>query len=552
MSISAMVSFANKVINGDTGYNQAKRWTFFNKETRTFIPHKETDCSAFCGAIAAMGGYPVDLSGWFYTGNMRERMLAAGFEAIPFSSVGLSKLKPGDFVLSTNYHVEFVGTNGMFASASIDENGNATGGKPGNQTGKETRWIAPYIYRHGWNYVLRLADPNNLNPNADYNLGKFPASYIKNVQTLLVSHGYSVGTAGVDGSLGPATYKAVLEFQKDHALVQDGVPGPVTLAALSKAPSKPSTPPTTIGGTPTVGKTVTIDGQPVAVGTANAFYKLRDAFKRATGLNLLVTSGYRSYAQQKSLYDRWKAGTFSAPSVARPGTSLHESGRALDLRDSGSTPGVTKAGNKRSNWMRANAAKYGFKPNGYNFREPWHFEYQGDPWAGGSTSTSTSSGGAFSAAYIRDIQSRLTRLGFSVGSSGIDGSKGPATNAAILAFQKKYGLVQDALPGPATLKKLKLVEVQKAVRAVQDGSSGPDTKKRVDAVRKSSAWGGKKFPWGVAYTQGVVGTTKDNSWGPNSIKAHDATVRAIQVAVGVKADSIWGPATDSAVRSVVG
>ena len=113
----------------------------------------------------------------------------------------------------------------------------------------------------------------------------------------------------------------------------------------------------------------------IPIGTYNAYLKLAAAFKKATGYDLLITDAYRTYAQQKSLYDRWKAGTFSAPSVAYPGTSLHETGRALDLRDSGSTPGVTVSGNVRSNWIRNNAAKYGFNPAGYGFREPWHVEY---------------------------------------------------------------------------------------------------------------------------------------------------------------------------------
>ena len=241
----------------------------------------------------------------------------------------------------------------------------------------------------------------------------------------------------------------------------------------------------------------------IPIGTYNAYLKLAAAFKKATGYDLLITDAYRTYAQQKSIYDRWKAGTFSAPSVAYPGTSLHETGRALDLRDSGSTPGVTVSGNVRSNWIRNNAAKYGFNPAGYGFREPWHVEYTGDPW-------------------------RETGHGSSTGTS--TGKQVPSTDA-----------------------KTKTVKaIQAAVRATQDGISGPDTKKRVDAVRQSSAWGGRKFPNGVKYTQGVVGTNQDNSWGPASIAAHDRTVKAIQEAVGVAQDAKWGPTTDKAVRSIIG
>lgn len=248
------------------------------------------------------------------------------------------------------------------------------------------------------------------------------------------------------------------------------------------------------------GQIVRAQNSLIPIGTYNAYLKLAAAFKKATGYDLLITDAYRTYAQQKSLYDRWKAGTFSAPSVAYPGTSLHETGRALDLRDSGSTPGVTVSGNVRSNWIRNNAAKYGFKPSGYGFREPWHVEYAGDPW-------------------------RATGHGSS-----------PAPTKANTSADNKT----------------KIKAIQAAVRATPDGISGPDTKKRVDAVRQSSAWGGRKFPHGVKYTQGVVGTNQDNSWGPASIAAHDRTVKAIQAAVGVTPDAKWGPTTDKAVRSIIG
>lgn len=127
-------------------------------------------------------------------------------------------------------------------------------------------------------------------------------------------------------------------------------------------------------------KTVQIDGKPVAVGTAAAFDKLAAAFEKKFGLTLHVRSGLRTRAEQQRLYDLYLAGKGNL--AAKPGTSRHETGRAIDVYDSGSDPGVTKAGNKRSNWLKANATKYGFTANGYNFPqvEPWHIELVGDPW----------------------------------------------------------------------------------------------------------------------------------------------------------------------------
>ena len=90
------------------------------------------------------------------------------------------------------------------------------------------------------------------------------------------------------------------------------------------------------------------------------------------------------------------------------------------------------------------------------------------------------------------------------------------------------------------------VALQAAVRASQDMVWGPDTDRRLQLVRAASKLGGVTFPQGVAETQRVVGTPDDDDWGDASRAAHDATVEAIQVALGVKKDHVWGPKTDAA------
>ena len=80
---------------------------------------------------------------------------------------------------------------------------------------------------------------------------------------------------------------------------------------------------------------------------------------------VLVVSAFRTYEQQKALYDAWKAGTHNVPSVARPGTSRHETGRAADLDISWGAP---------FRWAHVHAvsADYGLH---YPVRgEAWHVE----------------------------------------------------------------------------------------------------------------------------------------------------------------------------------
>ena len=55
---------------------------------------------------------------------------------------------------------------------------------------------------------------------------------VKTLQRLLFADGYSVGSCGDDGDFGNDTEKAVLEYQRDHGLSQDGIAGINTLTAL--------------------------------------------------------------------------------------------------------------------------------------------------------------------------------------------------------------------------------------------------------------------------------------------------------------------------------
>ena len=52
--------------------------------------------------------------------------------------------------------------------------------------------------------------------------------------------------------------------------------------------------------------------------------------------------------------------------------------------------------------------------------------------------------------YVKKVQTILVQLGYDIGSSGIDGDFGPATEKAVKAFQKANGIGQDGVVGAKT------------------------------------------------------------------------------------------------------
>jgi len=82
------------------------------------------------------------------------------------------------------------------------------------------------------------------------------------------------------------------------------------------------------------------------------------AFEQQFGHPLSITSGFRTHEEQAALYAQYGPGR-----AARPGTSLHERGLAVDLA----------AQNARERaWQLANAPRFGLEaPLAH---EPWHFQ----------------------------------------------------------------------------------------------------------------------------------------------------------------------------------
>ena len=106
---------------------------------------------------------------------------------------------------------------------------------------------------------------------------------------------------------------------------------------------------------------VRLDGQRVEEDTARAFEAMRVAAS-GDGVELHVTSGFRTQQEQQKLYRCWRRGR--CPLAARPGRSRHQSGLALDLD--------VRTSKKTGPWLARHARQFGFRRT--LMPEPWHWQ----------------------------------------------------------------------------------------------------------------------------------------------------------------------------------
>lgn len=123
--------------------------------------------------------------------------------------------------------------------------------------------------------------------------------------------------------------------------------------------------------------------------TADALTKLFAA-AAADGAPMMVSSGYRPYTYQVTLYNGYvktQGQAVADTQSARPGYSEHQTGLAVDVEPKDQTCDVDEcfADTPAGKWVAANAYKYGFvirypkgddAITGYTY-EPWHLRYVG-------------------------------------------------------------------------------------------------------------------------------------------------------------------------------
>ena len=214
-----MIDLAN---NPKHGYDQDNRWG------------PDYDCSSAVISAWQAAGVPVKSKGASYTGNMKSVFISCGFKDVR-SSINLSNgsgLKRGDVLLNTVTHTAMYIGNGQIVHASINENDTTTGGKTGDQTGKEI-CIRSY-YNKNWDCVLRyMNDDSSVTPPPSGNV------YIRQGQT--AANKFVGAGLTITGVRDAATKKAgikvlqkAMNLDYGAGLAVDGIWGSATEAALGK------------------------------------------------------------------------------------------------------------------------------------------------------------------------------------------------------------------------------------------------------------------------------------------------------------------------------
>ena len=145
--VQSAIDYAVNIANDDShGYDQIHR------------NGPNYDCSSLVIEAYEQAGAKVKENGATFTGNMRSAFLASGFVDVT-ASVDLATgagLQPGDVLLNDKKHTELYIGDGQTVAASINEKGTISGGKSGDQTGREIL-VRPY-HNHPWNVVLRYQE----------------------------------------------------------------------------------------------------------------------------------------------------------------------------------------------------------------------------------------------------------------------------------------------------------------------------------------------------------------------------------------------------------
>lgn len=242
------------------------------------------------------------------------------------------------------------------------------------------------------------------------------------------------------------------------------------------------------------------------------------------GIYVLITDGYRSFAEQDALYAQGRTKPGKIVTNAKGGQSNHNFGIAVDFCLT-NKEGTAAYWTVNKDWKRvaAIAKSKGFEWGGdwTSFKDNPHLEYTGkitvvpEETKVGSEIVTTPSvlekGDKGTA--VKKLQQKLIDKGFKLTKYGADGHYGDETVNAVKSFQK-------------------------AVKITVDGVYGPVTAKKLDEYKKPSTSNKTNSEAIVPYPGHLI-----------KVGSKGKDVERIQRAVGVTADGIFGSATKKAVQA---
>ena len=140
--VEAAVKWAIAIANDNShGYNQGSRWG------------PDYDCSSLIyEAFRVGGGFNLPVHSG-YTGSMVHDFTSVGFKWLTNIGNSQNGLLRGDILLNSGSHTEIYIGSGMNVGAHSNEFGGITGGRSGDQTGKEIS--TGQYYSFPWDGVLR-------------------------------------------------------------------------------------------------------------------------------------------------------------------------------------------------------------------------------------------------------------------------------------------------------------------------------------------------------------------------------------------------------------